>query len=196
MSQLQVFYSIYVPPGRERLLLDAIRLFANPHAKHAAHITVRGPYPDYVDPRTWSAAVKGKRIDVAGVGTFFGRGQNTVFLCVDSAALREILYKPDYPAGPPHLTIYDGDSRQFADGLRSLLEERRLSLTFQASGVEPMVSGNGPPPLRTIYDPSELAEFVSAPPTLEELESASDETRLLWIAELADHLSAKHCATA
>lgn len=194
MNELRVLYAIYVPPGQIRTLLDAIRLFARPQTKHPAHITVRGPYPDYQDPRDWSVKVKGQPIDVGGVGTFFGPEQNTVFLRVDSPAVRAVWHKPDYPDEyNPHLTIYDGPSQPFAEALRDLLTGKEPRFTFLATGLEPMVLGNGPRPLIAWYDPSELTGFLALPPTLPELGAADEGTRLSWIGELAESLASATC---
>jgi hypothetical protein len=194
MTQQRVLYAIYVPPGRARTLIDSIRLFARPQLKHPAHVTVRGPYPDYQDPRQWSAEVRGQTVRVGGVGTFFEDRQNTVFLHVESDALTRVWHKPDYPTGFPHLTIYDGESRCFADSLQGILAERNPRFTFVATGLEPMVLGNGQRPLRTFYDPSELTEFMTVPPTLPEIDAADDDIRLSWISALSEHLSATTCA--
>jgi hypothetical protein len=196
MKQISVLYAIYVPPGRQRLLLDAIRLFAHPQAKHTAHITVRGPYSEYQDPRAWSTLLRGQRIDLGGVGTFFesGRNQNTVFLSANAEAIRMLWYKPDYP-GPynPHLTIYDGGSRAFAEVLRDVMTTKDPHLHFVAGGLEPLVLNNGPRPLRAMYDPSEFVELLHNPPTLAELDAASDDVRMSWIAELAENLTSTLC---
>ena len=195
MNQMQVFYTIYVPPGPIRSALDAVRLFARPQTKHPAHITVRGPYSDYQDPRRWSSEVRGKAIEVGGVGTFWEPDQNTVFLHVDSPAIRSVWHKPDYPDYNPHLTVYDGPSRVLAESLRDLLACKDIRFTFSPSGVEPMVSGSGPRPLITWYDPSELAPFMELPPTQDEVISADESARLSWIEELADHLVSAGCGT-
>ena len=193
MNELRVFYAIYVAPGPFRSALDAIRMIARPQARHAAHVTVRGPYSDYRDPREWSAAIRGKPIDIGGIGTFFDGDQNTVFLHVESPDLQLLWDKPDYPAYNPHLTIYDGPSRSFAESLRDLLAAREPQFTFLASGVEPMVSGNGLPPLITRYEPSDLAPFMAHPPTRSDVEGADVAARLAWIAELADYLVPTLC---
>src|SRR2546423_157 len=181
MNELKVLYVLYVPPGRVRTLLDAIRLFARPQTKHPAHITVRGPYPDYQDPRDWSAKIRGRRIEVGGVGTFFGPQQHTVYLRAESPMIRELWDKPDYPSGLAHLSIYNGESRSFADALTALLAERNPQFAFTGTGLEPLVMGNGPRLLRAGYDPSELTAFLDRPPTLDELDSADEKTRLAWI---------------
>jgi len=193
MTERKVLYSIFVPPGRARTVLDAIRLFAKPSSKYSAHVTVRGPYPDLLDPTPWSGWVRGQLIEIGGVGTFFEGSQNTVYLSVYSPAIRAVWDKPDYPDYNPHLTVYDGPSRVFAESLRSVLIARNPRLSFHAEGLEPMQIGNGYLPLRESYDPAELGAFLTRPPTMAEIDAADDAIRLSWIAELADHLTALPC---
>jgi len=194
MMPIRVFYSLYVPPGRVRTLFDAIRLIGNHAAKHPAHITVRGPYPDYQDPRRWSVAVQGQKIRVGGVGTFFGPNQSTVLLKVESPIIESLWHKPDYSGYNPHVTIYDGDSRPFAEALRDILEPLDPTFTFQATGMEPLVSGNGRPPLRHFFDPESVASFLGQPVSLAEIDTADESTRLSWIAALAEQLTPHVCA--
>ncbi len=194
MKPIRVFYCVYVPPGRNSTLLDTIRLVANPATKHPAHITVRGPYPDYQDPRAWSGAVQGQQVHVGGVGTFFGPGQNTVLLKVEAPVIQALWHKPDYPEYNPHLTIYDGDSRTFAEALRDVLEPCDSVFTFPAMGLEALVSGNGRPPLRCFYDPEDVATFLGRPVSRAEIDAADESTRLSWIAALAEQLTPHACA--
>ena len=193
MKPIRVFYSVYLPPGRTRTLLDAIRVIANPATKHSAHITVRGPYTDYQDPRRWSAGVQGQRVHVGGVGTFFGPSQNTVLLKVEASAIQALWYKPDYSGYNPHVTIYDGNSRQFAEGLLDVLTPQNLTFDFHATGLEPLVSGNGRSPLGYFFDPKDVAPFLGHPVSLEEIVTADESTRLSWIAGLAEQLTSHAC---
>jgi hypothetical protein len=194
MKPIRVFYSIYVPSGRTRILLDAMRLIANPAAKHSAHITVRGPYQDYQDSRDWSAVVLGQKIHIGGVGTFFGPGQHTVLLKVESPAIQKVWHKPDYPGYNPHITIYDGDSPTFAESLRDVLEAQELGFDFHATGLDPLVSGNGRPPLREWYDPEQLAPYLGCSISLDEIDGAGETTRLGWIVTLAEQLDYQACS--
>src|SRR5262249_12597096 len=134
-----------------------------PKTKHPAHITVRGPYQDYQDPREWTTKLKGQPVEIGEVGTFFEKDQHTVFLGVSSPAIRSIWHKPDYPDSNPHLTLYDGTSRSFAESLRQVITGKDPRFTFLATGVEPIVSGNGFRPLRASYDPSVLAGLMVRP---------------------------------
>src|SRR5947209_5197903 len=60
MAHRKVLYAIFVPPGRARMLLDTVRLFARPTAKYPAHVTVRGPYEEPADPTEWDAVIRGQ----------------------------------------------------------------------------------------------------------------------------------------
>ena len=195
MKSAKIVYSVYVPTSTERVLLDAMRLLAKPDCKHASHITVRGPYSDYQDSREWTMAIRGKLIKVSGVGTFFGDKQNTVYLGVDSAAINGIMYKPDYPDGVPHLTIYDGDSRAIAEAVRDILTKFDLSFSFRADGVEPMIFGNGQ---RTLYKDLLLESMRSWKDELvTTIEQDLDEVaRLESITRLAHKFSSLHCVAA
>ena len=193
MKPIRVFYCAYVPSGKPRTLIDAVRLIANPVTKHPAHITVRGPYSDYQDPRTWSVALRGQRVQVGGIGTFFGPSQHTVMLKVEAPAIQSLWHKPDYPEYNPHLTIYDGDSRSFAESLRDVLALRDPTFTFHATGLEPMVTGNGRPPLRYFFDPEDIAPFLGQSVTLADIVTADETTRLSWIALLAEQLTSHTC---
>ena len=113
-----IYYTVVLPTGRERTLLDAIRLFARPATRHPAHVTLRGPYEDYRDPRTWSAAVRGSHALVEGVDEFVNANSTAVYLRVHAPtmqALKDVAGRPD---SPMHVTLYDGNSPEFAGRLR------------------------------------------------------------------------------
>ncbi len=189
MKAIKVFYCVYPPAGSTRRPLDLIRLLAKPESKHPAHITVRGPYDDYQDPRQWSSQIRGAIVRVGGVGTFLNEKQNTVFLKVESDGIRELWYKPDYPDSSPHLTIYDGDSPEFAQELSEILLEHDISFAFRATGLEPLVSGNGSPKLKYYFEPEDLSQYFDTPTTIDDLLALDENTRLEHIARLAERLS-------
>ena len=53
--------------------------------------------------------------------TFFTDRQSTVVICVNLLTLQNLFYKKDYPDGLPHITLYDGKSREFAEALFALI---------------------------------------------------------------------------
>jgi hypothetical protein len=193
MRKLNVLYAIFVPGGIHRRLLDAIRLFASPKVRHAAHITVRGPYDDFQDPTRWSARVRGRDVTVGGIGEFFEGEQNTIYLKVRSEAVREIWEKRDYPDYSPHVTLFNEkgpEFRGYAEALRALVLRYPILFTFHAEGLEPIVLERKPLPLRVDYDPEDLAAFLPNPPSIAEVDAADEQTRLGWIEALAKALVA------
>lgn len=189
MNQPRIFYCVYLPAGKPQTVLDAVRLIANPTVKHSAHITVRGPYSLPQDARYWSEIAAGHIVHVSGVDTFFGPSQNTVVLRVESDVVRHLWHKPDYPGYHPHVTVYDGPSRSFAEDLRSLLSTAKLDFSFRIDGIAPLASGGGHLPLRSRFDLDVFSNLLGRSVTLAELDEANALTRLDWIAGLVDRLA-------
>lgn len=114
-------------------LFDLARLILQPDFARPSHITLRGPYKSksYV-----SDNIIGKDVGplvVRKPGTFFGDGQNTVFLDIEISGIADFWHKPDYPDGVPHLTIYDGKDRNFAWVVFRALSSHRWNLTLNSS---------------------------------------------------------------
>ena len=112
-----------------------------------------------------------------------------MLLKVEAPVIQDLWYKPNYPGYNPHLTIYDGDSRTFAEAIRDVLEPCDPAFSFLAMGLEPLVSGNGRPALCYFYDPEDLVTFLGRPISRTEIDSADESTRLAWIAALAEQLT-------
>lgn len=107
---------------------DLIRFLAEPDSFRRTHITVRGPYSrqlsDNEERRIHSHFTPDKRyLEAVGIGSFFFGRQNTVVLHCDIPGIRDIWNKPDFREGKPHLTLYDGKSREFALVIRNILRE-------------------------------------------------------------------------
>jgi hypothetical protein len=119
------FTMIYPEVNEVKACLDGIVFFANPAEKDAAHITIRGPANVRSGITKIPELIKGERIAMLGVGTFFAAGQNTVFFKCGADKIRRYWDKPEYPFNP-HMTIYDGNSRQFAEKLMFVLSRYRL----------------------------------------------------------------------
>jgi hypothetical protein len=139
----RVFYVVYIEDGPVASSIDAIRLLSNPLEKRRAHITVRGPYTRRLTTSTierMNQRLRGKSVRVTGASSFFGERQNTVFLSCSAPWLRDLWEKPQYPAFNPHITVYDGDSRLFAEGLLEILSRHELSLELPVSELTPLRS--------------------------------------------------------
>jgi hypothetical protein len=121
ISQRRIFYVFYPRDEHLQQILDAIRYLADPNEKTRAHVTLRGPYTQKRSIPTANRIVENSEIEVTGVDAFLGPRQNTVYFALAAPALQGAWHKPDYPEYRPHLTIYDGDSSDFAKLLWSRL---------------------------------------------------------------------------
>lgn len=101
-------------------LFDLARLILQPDFARSSHITLRGPYANKDSARTFSGRDVGQ-ISVLRPSTFFSDVQHTVYLGIGIVGVADFWFKPNYPEGIPHLTIYDGKDRMLAwAALRSL----------------------------------------------------------------------------
>jgi hypothetical protein len=121
------FYGVYLKSEAISTVLDLVRFLGEPNAIRLSHITLRGPYASKMrataltkfnnDPRyDWS-------IEMIEPITFLSPKQSTVAISVDLLSLNGLLRKPDFPDGVPHITLYDGRDRAFAEALFELLRQ-------------------------------------------------------------------------
>lgn len=187
----RVFYVIYLPERSIESHINAIKLLCEPNAKTVAHLTVRGPYLKQVSVDEISSAVSGTNIQVTGVDCFFEPNQNTVFLRCDGDSLRSVWRKSDFGYNP-HITLYDGGSRRFAEQLLDVLGNYNLSFSFKAPGLEPLVSVSGQTDASLVYsvDSAWLGEVVGRQVDPGRISSLTEETRLAGIARLVASLAA------
>lgn len=134
------FFVINIKDKLLGTMLDGIRLFADSDQKHNAHITIRGPYEtkrnslkDY-SIKTWNDKISGEQVKVSGVSSFFNENQNTVFFeCKDSHFLKDIWRKVSFKDFKPHITIYDGNNREYASRLLSLISSYNINFSFKVT---------------------------------------------------------------
>jgi hypothetical protein len=139
---MKIFYVLHI---REKALadcIDAIRYICNPAEKQRAHLTVRGPYQKRIDVTTISKKIVGDTVSIDSVGNFFDSGQNTVFFHCSAPELKNVWNKPQFPFNP-HVTIYDGNSKEFAQRLYAVISRYNYCLRFQADELEPIQSIKG-----------------------------------------------------
>jgi len=134
------FWAVFVEDEGIRNALDAIRYISNPDAKYSAHITVKGPTNTYSEPDVAEYEAEQFQISVVGVGRFFNKNQNTVYLHCGFPAMRRFWDKKDFPGGIPHITIYDGVSREFAEEIYRLLRKDRFLFNCRGSFVRTLSS--------------------------------------------------------
>lgn len=108
------FFGIHFVDQRIDQLFDLARIILEPSYARKAHITLRGPYKKRpVQNSKWMNSKVGE-VQLTKVQNFFNEHQNTVFLRAEIFGIGDFWYKPDYPDGVPHLSIYDGSDRRFA----------------------------------------------------------------------------------
>ena len=131
------FYVVYVSEPVIAGCLNAIRLLAEGRVKHAAHITLMGPYDKQRDDAAeLSRRIKGQPVRIYSNGTFFFEAQNTVFLKATCPAFPEVWDKPTIAEFIPHLTVYDGGERWYATEIARILYGAHIDLTFKATALE------------------------------------------------------------
>ena len=195
----RTFYVLYIPDGPIADCVDAIRVLANPVEKHRAHITVRGPYSRAVKRLdSINRHIESSPIDIHEAGNFFESGQNTVYLACTSPKLETVWDKQDYGFNP-HITLYDGSSREFASKLWSVVSSHTYRMSFVAGPLKALVSskrGQGGMALRADLDLRLLREVAGINMQGATVESLGEEERLNAIAKLCDYLSTMESDTA
>jgi hypothetical protein len=129
-------------------LFDLARIILQPDFARPSHITLRGPYRN---KSNISPAIIGKdvgKITIRRPGNFFSENQNTVFLGIDIFGIADFWFKPDYPDGTPHLTIYDGKNREFAWAVLSALKRYKWGMRLNSTPMRVLDLKN---PLETEY---------------------------------------------
>lgn len=143
MSKL-VFYIVKVRKSQTPFLhvyLNTLRYLASPDTRNEAHVTVRGPKRGGLNDRQkqrYDQMLKGETLQISGPDCFFNNRQNTVYLRCSCRAFEKtsVWNKPDYGDGiNPHVTLYDGDSRAFAEDLLGILK-RDSSPCFEMTDLE------------------------------------------------------------
>lgn len=127
------FVSVGFSDSRVGKLFDLARIILEPEFARPAHITLRGPYKNRKDI---SPSILGKDVGKIGIGrpgTFFAENQSTVFLAVEILGVSDFWYKPDFPNGTPHLSIYDGRDRQFAWSVFNVLRRYKWGVVLNST---------------------------------------------------------------
>jgi len=125
-----------VDPEVNAFLWRMRSIIAGRRAQGFIHVTLRGPYEhdvpiDSIDE--WRRALVHDVLKIGGgVGRFSNRTEEVVFLKVDSPNLRSVWWKPSYPIErfgfEPHISLYRGGEREYADFIARFLRRRRVEL--------------------------------------------------------------------
>lgn len=187
---MRIFYVLFVTSEPLRQCLEAIRFLSDPLVKERAHITVRGPYQKKISVNGINKRLLGNRVVLDRVGNYFSFGQKAVFLGCTSPKLRQVWYKPDFPFDP-HITIYDGDSLEFAKDLHSVVSQYRYHIEFKADQLELLISWRGQRGLRGCFtfDAARISHIVNERIEPEKIQAKSHLYRLRLIDRICSHLS-------
>lgn len=130
------FVAAQFSDSRIQELFDVARLIVEGDYSRRAHITLRGPYKSKSDISRGIFERDPGKIILKRPGHFFEGSQNTVHMIVEMIDIADLWYKPDYPDGTPHLTIYDGSDRRFAWAVFSTLRRRNWNLILNSSRLK------------------------------------------------------------
>ena len=118
--------------------LELVRRICDPESHSKPHVTMRGPVRRRIDtPPKWESG-QIARLTLVEAGQFISSNkakvtQNTIFIRCDLHEQADMHYTPDYPTSFPHITLYDGLSRTFANKLLALLEKYSWHLDVHLS---------------------------------------------------------------
>ncbi len=116
-------------------LLDAIIFLSDPHQKNGVHVTIQGPLENPPEMDQLQRKFDKSKVHILGAGKFFNERQNTVYLKCDSDQIKQNWLKKTYKNYSPHITIYDGPSKEIANELYSLLKDKRLFFSLECEKV-------------------------------------------------------------
>lgn len=188
----RIFYILQSSDKKIQRILDLIRILAEPSEKIKAHITVRGPYKYDMSKNTrdeLNKRIKGTEITINGVGHFFDENQNTVYFKLDAPSLKNIWYKPTYKSFNPHITIYDGSSRVFAQGLFNCLSNFNYNIKYKPTELIKLNSVKGQTnfELKSSFDAGYVKEIAGPSINALEIESISEQKRINLIHALVSY---------
>ena len=194
MGPLRYVYAVTIATPSVQSAIDLMRVVAKPDTRRRAHLTLRGPYAEPLPAAVQTevaATVADAPISVGGAGSFFGPSQSTIFVRCDGDVLRSVWDKPGL-GYTPHLTVYDGEDREFASRLLSALEAHPFLLDARLGELEEMEVGAprpGVPLLELGADRWSSELFGSRIENSELIDLDSDE-RVALIARIAERLRA------
>lgn len=140
MKKPASFYVVYPANQLLRDLLNSLKVIADENQRTEAHITVRGPYLKKLsknDVKKFSSIISNEVLNISRVDNFFGFNQNTVFFnCDENENLKAIWKKITYNEFRPHITIYDGNDKEFAMKLYKKLASDFKPFKYRVSKLE------------------------------------------------------------
>ncbi|HEX2787387.1 MAG TPA: hypothetical protein VHP32_05725 [Ignavibacteria bacterium] len=187
------FFVIYINDNDLKTIIDSIRVVADPQQKSSSHVTVKGPYKTNQVKRLQeeSKAIEGKYFPVFGVGTFFHLNQNTVFWrCSNENILHDIWKtksKKTYDDYHPHITIYDGTDRNYAQKLFKIINFFDIHFSFKINKLE-IYSSNPLFNLKTFADYEFITREVGYDINKNNIDNLTPKQRLYIVSKLCKKL--------
>lgn len=194
------FFVIYLNNDTIKKILDSMKLIADPLQRNFSHITVKGPYRNHQRKRLVedNKLIQGKEINVLGVGNFFIGKQNTVFLkCEEKKELYDIWKTKEektYNEFHPHITIYDGNDRNFASNLFEIINSHKVNFSFVVDKLDLYSSKDktGLSNLETNVDYNALTKIVGFEISINNINKLSNMQRISAIDKLCTELESKN----
>jgi len=121
---MKIFYGMNIEEP-EGLILDLMRLVLEPNYFRKSHITLRGPYNESPKKTTKWLNKEITEIYLGPAGQFSSPKQNTVFFSCISEQVKKLSWKRDYPDAVSHITIYDGEDRDFAQEVFAVASQNK-----------------------------------------------------------------------
>ncbi len=167
-------YFVGITIGDEHVsqLFDLARIVLEPEFARRSHITLRGPYKRKQDIARSLFEKSVQSVTLSRPSTFFNERQNTVYLRAEIPGIADYWYKPDYPDGIPHLSVYDGPDRTLAWQALTALRKFPWKITFPSSPLK-LIDSKERLVTRYILDyfrfDSTLREISEKPYTMEQI---------------------------
>ncbi len=181
------FYVLYPKDKVTKNILDAIKVLSDDSQRTGAHITVRGPYSKKLRQSkvdTCSQDITDTSLHFSKVGNFFDYGQNTVFFkCDDNENLRKIWNKKGYEDFEPHVTLYDGTDKKFAERLFYKLQQNFQPFEFKVDKLSYLESKSKSSDTMGFYRHRLKQDFVNFKPLKDILNTDIDKEKISKIKE-------------
>lgn len=143
---MPIFYGVYLETEDVSAVLDIVRFLGEPEGIRTSHITMRGPYSKPVRRATLDRMNHNfrneRKIELMQPRTFFGLNQSSVVIEVNLLSLNRLVYKPDFPQSTPHITLYDGKDREFAENLYNILCQYNWDYPIAVTRLQRINSSN------------------------------------------------------
>ena len=197
---MALFYGVYLKDRSLSTALDYIRLLAEPKYFRRTHVTVRGPYKRKLNLHEESELNKkfrrsGEILEIDGVGCFYEGDQSTIYLKCAIPGVMSVWRKPDFRNSFPHITLYDGNDRAFAEELKKIVSAVDWKFSVYVTGIRLIVSKRESNSIMEVLweEPLKVGnKFVDGSKLLEIANCKNKNERLEWIKKLCEVINAKY----